>query len=75
MLILVGNKIDVDDSVATKCKRQVPFEEGEKFKERHKLNYFTEVSAKTGAGIQEMVEYIARNLYKVHKDTVQMSAD
>jgi GTPase SAR1 family protein len=51
MLILVGNKVDIDDETKTKSKRQVQHEDGMKFKEKHNLNFFIEVSAKSGAGI------------------------
>jgi len=30
---------------------------------KHKLDYFTEVSAKTGKGIKDLVEYISKALY------------
>ncbi len=35
---------------------------------KHNLNYFTEVSAKTGKCIKELVEYIAKTLYHEYKE-------
>lgn len=35
--------------------------------QKHKLNYFTEVSAKSGHGVKELVEYISKVLYHEHK--------
>ena len=48
LLILVGNKRDVDDEVRTRSQRQVTEQDALAFKERHRLHYHTEVSAKTG---------------------------
>eukprot|EP00347_Sterkiella_histriomuscorum_P009625 403340491 len=42
ILILVGNKADIDDNAKHKYKRQVTQEEGLQFMEKHNLNYFTE---------------------------------
>ncbi len=69
-LVLVGNKADVDDELRTKSSRQVTQEEATEFKEKHKIHHCTEVSAKTGKGIKELVEHIAKNLYHINKDTV-----
>lgn len=66
MLILVGNKCDVDDETRTRSQRQVTKEEARGFKEKHRLHYHTEVSAKTGHGIKELVEYLAKSLYHIH---------
>ena len=44
---LVGNKIDLDD------KREVTYEEGENFAKEHEY-IFSEISAKTGDGFQEL---------------------
>ena len=35
---------------------------------KHNLNYFTEVSAKTGQGIREVVEYVSKTLYHEYKE-------
>ena len=66
LLILVGNKKDVDDEVRTKSQRQVTKEDAFIFKEKHRLHHFMEVSARTGDGIEEMVQYITKTLYHVH---------
>ena len=34
---------------------------------KHNLNYFTEVSAKDGKGVKELVEYISKVLYHEYK--------
>lgn len=36
--------------------------------QKHNLSYFTEVSAKTGTGIKQLVEYIGKVLYHKNKD-------
>jgi hypothetical protein len=36
--------------------------------QRHNLNYFTEVSAKNGTGIEELVKYVSQRLYSEYKD-------
>ena len=66
LLILVGNKADVDDETRTRSQRQVSQQEAREFKEKHRLHYHTEVSAKTGRGIKELVEHLAKNLYHIH---------
>lgn len=70
LLILVGNKIDVDDEVRTRSQRQVQQSEAQAFKDKHRLHYCTEVSAKTGQGIKELVEYVAKTLYHINKDNL-----
>ena len=35
---------------------------------KYNLNYFTEVSAKNGNGIQDLIENIAKSLYHNHKE-------
>jgi len=67
-LVLIGNKRDVDDEIRTKSQRQVTEADAEEFKEKHRLHYFTEVSAKTGQGIKEMVEHLAKSLYHINKE-------
>ena len=70
LLILVGNKADVDDEVRTRSQRQVTKEDAAAFKDKHKLHYNTEVSAKTGHGIKELVERIAKTLYHINQDNL-----
>ena len=41
------------------------------FKEKHRLHYQIEVSAKTGAGIKELVEMISKNLYHINKENLE----
>ena len=36
--------------------------------QKHHLNYFTEVSAKTGRGIKELVEFIGKTLYHQNQE-------
>jgi GTPase SAR1 family protein len=67
LLILVGNKRDVDDEVRTRSQRQVTQQDAQAFKEKHRLHYHTEVSAKTGSGIKELVEHLAKSLYHIHQ--------
>jgi GTPase SAR1 family protein len=69
-LVLVGNKCDVDDELKTRSTRQVTQEEATAFKEKHRIHFCTEVSAKTGKGIKELVEHIARSLYHINKDNL-----
>lgn len=38
--------------------------------QRHNLNYFIEVSAKTGDGIKELVQHIGKVLYHGNKDNL-----
>ena len=56
-IFLIGNKADLED------KRQVPKEIGEKFVNEHKLNFFSEASAKTGFNIQNIFIEAAKELY------------
>ena len=35
---------------------------------KYNLHYFMEVSAKTGAGVQELLTYISKRLYQHNKD-------
>jgi hypothetical protein len=35
---------------------------------KHRLHYCTEVSAKTGDGIKELVEWVSKSLYHINKD-------
>jgi small GTP-binding protein len=59
-LVIVGNKVDErTDGFG------VSFEEGQEFAQRYGTRY-TEVSAKTGEGISDLFEMVARNLIKNH---------
>jgi len=66
LLILVGNKRDVDDEIRTKSQRQITKEDAIAFKDKHRLHHCMEVSARTGDGIAEMVVYITKTLYHIH---------
>ncbi len=66
--MLVGNKADIDTSSKYKYQRQVTVEEGLEFKEKHNLDFFLEVSAKTGDGISNLVATISKALYHCNKD-------
>ena len=50
-------------------------EEAIAFKEKHRIHYNTEVSAKTGRGVKELVEHIAKNLYHINKDNLSNFKD
>ena len=71
----MGNKNDYDNEMSTKFKRQVTYEEGLAFKSKHNLTFFTEVSAKTGKGIQELVEFIAKCLFHDSKHKINDNKD
>lgn len=53
--VLVANKCDLED------QREVSKSEADDFAFRNQLNYFAEVSAKTGYGVKELFIYIAEN--------------
>ena len=61
-IFVIGNKVDLED------KREVTKEAGEKFKQDHKLSYFTETSAKTGFNVQNVFIEVAKELYKQHEE-------
>ena len=65
VLILVGNKIDLE-------KRQVTKEEATQFAEEKNLKYF-ETSAKTGDGIKEIFKELYTDIYKKFKENENMS--
>ena len=56
-LFLIGNKADLVN------KREVSFEEGEKFKEENEIIFFQETSAKTGINAKEIFHEAAKILY------------
>ena len=57
-IILVGNKSDLDK------ERKITYEEGENLKNKYKLNYFIETSAKTGNNAKNVLIEAAKILYK-----------
>ena len=59
-IFLVGNKNDLIEN------REVSTEEGEKFYEDHKLNFFIETSAKTGINAEELFKRVAIVLNQDH---------
>ena len=56
-LFLIGNKADLVN------KREVSFEEGEKFKVENEIIFFQETSAKTGINAKEIFHEAAKILY------------
>ena len=63
-IILIGNKCDLED------KREVKKEEGEKFSNEHKLNFFMETSAKTGFNAKKMFNEAGKLLYEEYKNLI-----
>lgn len=59
LIYLIGNKIDLE--------RKVDKETAEKFKRDYELNYFSEISAKSGFGIAQMINQIAIAIYEKGK--------
>ena len=57
-IILVGNKSDLEK------ERKVSYEEGEKLKNKHNIDYFIETSAKTGNNAKNVLIEAAKILYK-----------
>ena len=57
-IFLIGNKLDLDN------KRQVSYEEGEKFYNDNQLNLFLEASAKSNTNVQDIFINAAKILYK-----------
>ena len=64
VLILVGNKIDIE-------KREVKNEEAVSFANLKKIDYF-ETSAKTGFGIKETFHKIFESVYKKYKENEKL---
>ena len=57
-IFVIGNKVDLED------KRNIPYEEGNKFCKDHGLNLFLETSAKTGLNAQKLFVEAASLLYE-----------
>ena len=57
-IILVGNKSDLEK------ERKVSYEEGERLKNKHNIDYFIETSAKTGNNAKNVLIEAAKILYK-----------
>ena len=57
-MILIGNKVDLDD------KRKVSTDEGNKFNKEHGFHLFLETSAKTGLNVQKLFIEAANILYE-----------
>jgi small GTP-binding protein len=66
-LILVGNKLDLQD------KREISYEEGKKFAKDFGFIDFFETSAKTGENVQTMFKKAAMLLYEEHLKYKEMS--
>ena len=73
MLILVGNKVDSEDNV--NVFKEVSTDQGLLFAKKHGLTFFTEVSAKTGEGVEELLEFIAKKLYHLNKKKLTEFSD
>ena len=58
-IFLLGNKCDEE-----KNRVNVTKEEGEQIFKQYNLKYFSEVSAKTGYGVGEVFEEVAKTVYK-----------
>ena len=56
-IVLIGNKADLEE------KREITFEEGQKYKEENELLFFREASAKSGLNSKEIFEEAAKILY------------
>ena len=56
-VVLIGNKADLEN------KRQVTYEEGQKFKEENDIIFFKEASAKSGINAKEIFYDAAKSLY------------
>lgn len=59
-VFLIGNKVDLED------KRKIQSETAQTFADEHKLEYFSETSAKTGFNAQNVFVKAAQILYQEH---------
>jgi len=68
-LILIGNKIDIDDLKVNNnninFKRQISFEEGEKLAQRYGIKFF-ECSAKKKINVMESFQYLIDQVVQIH---------
>ena len=56
-MILVGNKCDIQD------QRQIKKEEGEEYAKKKNIKFY-EVSAKEGTNVNEVFEYLVKDILK-----------
>ena len=63
VIILVGNKIDIDN-------REITEEEGQKFAKENNMKYF-ETSAKTNTGVKDAFNYIYKEIYELNKKLLE----
>ena len=57
LTVLIGNKIDI------KTERLVSYENGKKYKDDNKIDYFVEISAKNGENIENLIKYTIITLF------------
>ena len=57
LTVLIGNKIDI------KTERLISYENGKKFKEDNKIDYFIETSAKEGENVENIIKYTIITLF------------
>jgi len=68
-LVLVGNKVDLEE------KRAISKEKALGFKSRENLDGFIETSAKSGSGVKELFVKTSKLLFTHHKDKGDTSKD
>ena len=57
LTVLIGNKIDI------KTERLISYENGKKYKDDNKIDYFVEISAKNGENIENLIKYTIITLF------------
>lgn len=67
-IILIGSKCDDEE------KREVSYEEGQKICEKHKLEFFLEISAKNGFSSPNFLEKAAIILYKDYESNKDLDS-